>query len=156
MQVLAIDEMLFWQAFDRDVVFHDTYPQSAYLDRKSGEILWVYEEDEAAHMDVGIPPEENAAARRLVAAAADRYLEIPGLDHGDHHEILREFLASNWTDDEKLKSRARAAYFGSIGGWKEAVGDERVVHAFYDFRERRTKQMAEDFLRRHGIEPQWS
>jgi hypothetical protein len=143
-------------AFDRDLAFHDAYPQSAYLDRKSGEILWVYEEDEAAHMDVGIPPEENAAARRLVAAAADRYLEIPGLDHGDHHEILREFLASNWTDDEKLKSRARAAYFGSIGGWKEAVGDERVVHAFYDFRERRTKQMAEDFLRRHGIEPQWS
>jgi hypothetical protein len=63
MRVLAIDEMLFRQAFDRDVVFHDAYPQSAYLDRESGEIFWVYEVDEDAHMEVGIAPPRSSETK---------------------------------------------------------------------------------------------
>jgi hypothetical protein len=155
MRLLAIDEMLFRQAFDRDVTFHDDCPQSAILDRESGEIFWVYANDDDAHTEAGISPEVNAAIRQRVADGHDRYLEIPGHDHGEHHEILQEFLASDWTEDEEAKSTARAAYFGSIGGWKKVVDDKSVVDAFVDFRERRTKQMAEAFLRAQGIEPQW-
>lgn len=155
MQELTIDETLFRMAFDRDVVFHDSCPQMTYLDRQTGEILWVFEEDEDAHMEAGISPAENKAIRQRVTASPDRYLEIPGLDHGDHHDILQQFIASDWTDDEEAKSNAQDAYFGSIGGWKKSVEDEGAIHAFYDFRDRRTQQLAEAFLCQHGIKPCW-
>ena len=89
---LTIDHTLFSMAFDRDVPFHDIYLQSAYLDRESGEIYWVYEKDENAEMEAGIPAEENRAIRERIEATPDRYLEIPELDHADHHDILRAFL----------------------------------------------------------------
>ena len=152
---VAVDEATFRLAFERDVPFHDRYPQSAYLDSQSGETFWVYENDEDAHMDVGIAPKENAAARRRVATSPDRYLTITGLDHGEHHQILQEFLTSPWTEDEEAKTTAQAAYDGSIGRWIKAVKDETIVEAFYEFRESRTRRMAEDFLRQHGIEPHW-
>jgi hypothetical protein len=153
---LTINHALFSLAFDRDVPFHDLYPQSAFLDRKSGEIHWVYEEDKNAEMEAGIPAEENRAIRERIEATPDRYLEIRGLDHGDHHEILRAFLNSDWTDDEETWSRARNAYSGSIGRWKRSVADRTIIHAYYAFCDSRMKQMAEEFLRNHGIDPQWT
>lgn len=155
MRLLAIDKTRFGHAFGRDVEFHNACRQSAYLDRASGEIFWVYEEDEHAYMEAGISPKENAEDRQRFAGDPDQYLEIPGLDHGDHHEILQEFLASDWTEDAEAKSRARCAYSTSIGGWKKAVADESIVYAFYEFRVRRIEQTAEAFLREHAIEPQW-
>jgi hypothetical protein len=152
---LEIDEMLFRQAFDRDVDFHDAFPQCHYLNVETGEIILAYEDDEDAFMDIGMPPYENQANRELIAASPDRYLEIPGLNHGDHHDILLEFLDSDWTEDEETKNIARDAYYGSIGGWKKSLDDESILHAFYDFRDNRTKQMAEEFLRKHGIYPNW-
>ena len=155
MRKLEIDEMLFRQAFDRDTDFHDAFPRSVYLNMETGEILWAYEDDEDAYMDIGVSPSENQAIRKLIAASPDRYLEIPGLAHGDHHDILQEFLDSDWTEDEETKNIARNAYFGSIGGWKKSLGDDSILHAFYDFRDLRTKQMAEEFLRKQGIDPHW-
>ena len=142
-------------AFGRDVDFENTHPQSTYLDRENGDILWVYEDDEDAMWEAGIPAEENRGRREQIEAAPDRYLEIPGLSHGGHHEILREFLDSDWTEDEDERKRVRNAYFGSIGGWKKSLEDESIVDVFHSFRERRIEQLAEKFLREHGIEPQW-
>ena len=93
-------------AFGRDVDFHDAYPQSAYLDRLTGDIIWLYDEDDDAYIEVGVAPEENRADRERVASDLHRYLEIPGLDHGDHHDILRRFLHSEWTEDTALRARA--------------------------------------------------
>ena len=152
---VTIDQACFRLAFDRDVGFHDAYPLSTYLDLDTGEIIWVYEDDENAYWEMGIPADNNRAKRECIEAAADRYLEIPGLDHGDHHEILRKFLDSDWTEDEETRSEARNAYFGSIGGWKKSLDDERIVYTFYDFRDRKTEQLAEEFLRKNGIEPEW-
>lgn len=153
---LIIDEPLFQMAFGRDVDFHDDYPQTAYLELDTGNIYWLYEEDHDAEMWAGITQEENQATRALIATSPDRYLEIPGLSHGDHHEILQDFLDSDWTEDENIKRIARNAYFGSIGKWKRSVDDESIVNAFYNFRDYRTKQMAEEFLLEHGITPQWA
>ncbi len=155
MRKLKIDEMLFRRAFDRDADFHDAFPRSPYLNMETGEILWAYEDDEDAYMDIGVSPYDNQAIRNLIAASPDRYIEIPRLAHGDHHDILQEFLDSDWTEDEETKNIARNAYFGSIGGWKKSLDDDSIIHAFYDFRDHRTKQMAEEFLRKHGIDPQW-
>ena len=113
---LLINEVVFLMAFGRDKDFHDTSPQSVYLDLDTGEILWLYEDDEGAE-SAGVPPQESAALRQRVATSPNRHLEIPGLDHGDHHAILREFLRSDWTDDDDARHRVSQAYFGSIGGW---------------------------------------
>jgi len=142
-------------AFDRDAIFHDTYPQYAYLDLETGEMVWVFEEDQHAEDVAGIAAEENAALRERVEAEPGRFLEVPGLDHGDHHDVLRQFLKSNWTDDKERWSQVWDAYSGSIGRWKRAVGDETVVHAYYAFCERRMQEMADEFLREKGIEPVW-
>ena len=152
---LRIDNGLFLEAIGRDVDFHDTYPQSVQLDLETGDLLWLYDDDEHAHMEAGVPPEENAARRQLVETSPDRYLEIPGLGHGDHHDMLRQFLNSDWTDDEVARLRARQAYFGSIGGWKQAVDDENAIHAFYEFREQAIESRAEQFLCEHGVEAEW-
>ena len=155
LQKLAIDTAFFGEAFDRDVDFHEAYPQSANLDRHAGEIVWFYEEDFDAEMEAGIPPEENQATRHRIEAMPDRYLEIPGLDHGDHHDLLKDFLSSNWTDDDDLWRYAQEAYRGSIGRWKKSVDDESIIREFYNFRDRKTTERAEAVLRSHGIEPVW-
>ncbi len=155
LQKLAIDMAFFGDAFDRDVDFHEAYPQSANLDRHTGEIVWFYVEDFDAEMEAGIPPEENQATRQRIEAMPDRYLEIPGLDHGDHHDLLKNFLDSDWTDNDEVRRFAQDAYHGSIGRWKKSIDDDSIIHAFYDFRDRKTTKMAEAFLRSHGIEPVW-
>ena len=36
---MAIDRTLFMMAFGRDVDFHDSFPQSTYLDRRTGDVI---------------------------------------------------------------------------------------------------------------------
>ncbi len=155
MRSLAIDRELFMMAFGRDVEYHDMALQRTWLDRRTGDVLWLYECDEDAYMEVGIPAEENREERERVEAEPERYLEIPGLDHGEHHGILRRFLRSDWSGDEARRRRADAAYSGSIGRWKRDVADEGAVHAFRDFQEAQIAKLAEGFLRENGIVPEW-
>ena len=152
---LGIDRELFAMAFGRDVDYHDIGPQLIYLDRETGDIVWLYETDSDAEMEVGIPADENRRERLAIETDPDRYLEIPGLDHDDHHRLLRRFLRSDWTRDKARRRRAEDAYRGSIGRWKRDVGDEDAVDAFYAFREAEIVAMAEEFLRENGIEPAW-
>ena len=86
---LAIDQDLFLMAFGRDVDYHDIFPQLTYLDRRTGEIIWVYETDDSAYMEAGIPAGENRQDRERVNGDPDRYLEFPGLDHSDQIPALR-------------------------------------------------------------------
>jgi len=102
-----------------------------------------------------MPAEENREERERIEAEPDRYLEIPGLDYGDHHRILQRFLWSDWTDDEARKDKAAEAYFGSIGGWKKNVGDQGAIHAFYDSQDAQINELAEEFLRENDIIPDW-
>lgn len=143
------------EAFGRDVDFHDAYEQLTYLDTETGEIIWVYDDDEEAEWMSGISAEENRAIRKRVEDEPERYLEIQGLTHGDHHDILKEFLNSEWTQDEELMQKAKESYFGSIGGWKDTVDNSDVVYSYFDFRDRKIESMAEEFLRENGIEPEW-
>jgi hypothetical protein len=152
---VPIDEFLLLDAFGRDVDFHDAYPQSVYLNIETGELLWLWQDDEDASMDGGIPPEENAAIRQNIETSPASYLEIPGRDHGEHHEILKDFLDSNWTDDDDARLMARSAYFRSIGGWIKGVNNDQAGSAYYDFRDHAIKSRAEQFLNEHGIEPLW-
>jgi len=154
MRQVSIDELMFIEAFQRDEDFQE-YPLNTYLDLETGEVAWVFVEDEDAEMYAGIDSDENADLRNQIEAYPERYLEIPGRGHGEHHDILRDFLNSNWTDNEELRSRGRNAYFGSIGGWKEEVDNQDALHAYYDFRDQRIKDMAEEFLHENDIHPIW-
>ena len=65
------------------------------------------------------------------------------------------FLRSDWTEDEERWRMVGDAYTGSIGRWKDDVGDRDVIHAFYDFQDKTIGEMAEEFLRENLIEPVW-
>ena len=150
-----VDKILFLEAFGRDIPFHDAVAQSTYLDLETGDVMGFYDDDEEAYMEVGIPVEDNRSLREQVASTPDRYLEIPGLDHNEHHEILREFLASDSIEDPVLRAQAQEAYSGSIGRWKEAVADEGIVHQFYQFCDDAVRARAEAFLQEHGVQVVW-
>jgi hypothetical protein len=57
--------------------------------------------------------------------------------------------------DKQLKVKAQEAYSGSIGRWKENIDNPDVVHGYYEFRDRRIREMAEEFLSEHDIDPLW-
>ncbi len=154
-RTVHVDKVLFLEAFGRDVPFHDAIPQSTYLDLEIGEVIWVCDNDDEAYMEAGIPSEENRWLRQFVASASHRYLEIPGLDHSEHHEILREFLASDSIEDPVLRAQAQEAYLDSIGGWKEAVTDQGIVRQFCQFRDDAVRARAEAFLQDHSVQVIW-
>jgi hypothetical protein len=145
-----IDRKQFLHAFRRDTRFHDHVPRRVYLDRHTGDVLWVYENDtdaEGAGMRAGLNDEHRAQ----VEATPARFLEIPGSTHDQHHQILRDFLQSDWTQDEHEKALARAVYAESIGGWIRSVENEHAVKAYFEYKEMRLREMAHQFLRDNHI-----
>ena len=104
-------------AFGRGIDFHDASPQATYLDHCTGNIVWLYVDDDDAYLEAGIPAQENRAERDRIAAQSDRHPLFPGLDHGEHHDILRQFLHSEWTERAIRRPRAADVYSGSIGSW---------------------------------------
>jgi hypothetical protein len=152
---LVIDKAQFMQAFGRDLYHDDESSPLTYLDRKTGDVIWVFQNDEDAELEYGpLVGRDNEAVRRRVAAEPERYLLLPGLEHGEHHQILKDFVNSDWTEDEEERKAAKHHYFPSIGGWKNSV-DGRTWNAFLDVRDRQTTLKAEEFLRQNGIEPDW-
>ena len=145
----------FIEAFGRDLFYDDLNVQSSFLDTETGEMIWIYEDGEDVELTYGITEEENTANRKRVEDNPERYLEVKGLEHGEHHGILLEFLDSYWTEDEELRRKANEAYSGSIGRWKEAVDNDDAVRSYYDYRDHIIESMAEEFLRKNGIEPEW-
>ena len=151
---MLIDQASFILAFGRDADFHDIHPQNTWLDRRTGHVLWICEKGEHAPYVLGISPDENREARVRVSAEPDRYLEILGLGHGEHHEILKKFLQSEWTDDMDLRKSIEGKYFKSIGGWKNAV-PRYVSNAFEAFKGEEILNLAEEWLRQNEIDPIW-
>lgn len=145
-----IDRKLFFRAFNRDSRFHDRVPQTVHLDRQTGEVLWVYQRDEDAEAE-GVRAGLNGEHRDRVASEPGRYLEIPGVTHNDHHQILRDFLESDWTEDPREAELAREAYDWSIGGWLTSVENDHAVKAYFEYKEAALQAMAAQFLRDHQL-----
>ena len=153
MNALRIDRMLFLMAFERDVDYEDS-PQEAYLDLVSGSVEWLFEEDENAEL-LGISATDNEAQRNRISGGPDQFLLIPGLSHHDHHDILRSFLVSNWTDDDGQRGIAQDAYTGSIGRWKKTVTNPDVIRAYQQFRDKKIGELAEEFLVQNDVKVEW-
>lgn len=152
---LNIDTYPFMLAFEHsnDYETGDT-KRTTYLDRDTGELLWVYAEDRDATFYEGLAPEDNAELRAHIAAAPKRYLEIRGLTHDDHHDLLHAFLESDWTDDDDMRLIAHLAYYGSIGEWRHQVGEE-IYAAFEAYRIDVIQGLAERWLVKNRIMPIW-
>jgi hypothetical protein len=145
-----IDRKRFMLAFNRDARFHDRVPRTVYLDRETGDVLWVYQNGEDAEEE-GMRAGLNDDHRAQVEAEPQRYLEIPGRTHDQHHQILRDFLESDWTGDEHEKELARKAYAESIGGWISTVENEHAVKAYFEYKAATLRAMAQQFLRDNHI-----
>lgn len=159
---ITIDWAQFNLAFDIDEQYHNPYFIDRYLNKNSGEILFIYEDDSAAAMDGG-DALENKKMRDLLKEDPDDYLEIVGRSHGGSHEILQEFLESPWTDDKKLKLDVISLYHGSIGGWIENVrkdsdlekDPETIIEAYQKYKNDTIEREKDTFLKRNGIKYKW-
>ncbi|MDB5864685.1 MAG: hypothetical protein JWO70_2491 [Betaproteobacteria bacterium] len=145
-----IDRKRFEQAFNRDNRYHDRFPQTVYLDRVTGDVIWVYENDEEAEAE-GVRAGLNDEHRAQVQAEPGRYLTIPGLTHDQHHQILRDFLESDWTEDEHEKELAKKVYARSISGWLSTVENEHAFRSYFEYKAATMKAMAQQWLRDNGI-----
>ncbi len=152
---LSIDQTLFDMAFRRDLEYHEPFDCLQYLDLETGNVLCVYNFDHVAEMyDVSI--EENRALSEMVDSNPDLFAEIPGLHHGDYHDMLISFINSDWTDDENLKEEVRACYDGSIGRWidKACQVDKSgtVLDNWDAYQAQEIESMVRDFFKKLNVE----
>ncbi len=150
---LQINDGILRSEFMRDRDFDEPQYES-FVDRDTGDILRVCDDDGDAKGYWGVPAKRNRDLRKLVKSDPKRFIGIPVPDHTWHHDTLREFLASNWTDGEKKRSDAAARYHGSIGGWLE-IADDDARDAYLAYREKTMERAMETFLSDNGIEPEW-
>ena len=147
MRQIPIERFQFLPRFSTDPAYSMTaHSEECFLDRESGELIWIIEiwDDDL-----------NQESRAKLDADPNRYIEIGFSDHGTHHELLREFLASDWTEDDELRKKAADSYLSSIGEWVEAMEGTGAKYAFEAYKEERFEQWAEEFLAEHGIKPIW-
>ena len=117
-----------------------------YLDLVTGVVVDAVEEDGDL--------QEGEISLDEAEADPDRFQPIPVLESADDNEMLRAFLASDWTEDEELRDAAAAAYAGSVGRWRRSItGNRQILHAWNDFEAKTIHQRAIEFLAELGIEP---
>jgi hypothetical protein len=155
MKNLAVDYGQFFAAFGRDLD-REVPEQTTYLDLNTGWVVFVYNDDEGGVAEYGIQPDENRRMKALVRQDPGRYLEIPGMSHGEHHNILEEFLDSDWSADEHARNAAADAYARrrSFGDFKRRTSPE-TVQAFNAHRSDTMETEAVSFLRKHGVDVRW-
>lgn len=152
---LKIDGDMLQMAFEDPYTKDSCYGCIAYLDLESGDIMWLFNDDEDA-VPWNADLVENAAKRVKVREFPGRYLNVFDEIAQDNRCFLEHFLNSDWTDDEELQQRVSHAYDGySIGRWVNAVNDEYVVHLYEDFRTNEIKKIAEKYLRKRNIKVIW-
>ena len=133
----------------------DLHGMEHYLDRETGEVLWLYEEDWDYQFATGEPAEDNAKLKRRVDTEPERHLLIVPLDQSDFQKMLRDFLLTDWTTDKDRWQDAYDAYNGAIGRWKRRVRDRDAIHAFREYESEQILKRGEEFLRENGVIPVW-
>lgn len=118
-----------------------------YLDRESGELLWVSD---------ALPGDEDKELGARLEAAPDRYLAVDPLPSAFGYALMEQFAAD-------LGDRAaRAALERALGGrrpfraFKDALIDyPQVREAWFRFRDERVLAEAQAWLEVEEIEPEW-
>lgn len=143
MQLTINDAQLVISYFGQDSDY-SSQRGSCVLDRSNLSIQWILDDNEL-----------DADLLSSIDKHPERYLAIPTLNHDDHHDILRMFIGTEWTDDVQLREAAKTAYLPmSIGAWREKVND-RTWNEFDNFRETRCTELLTAFFNQHGFEPEY-
>jgi len=156
MSKLIIDSGLFITAFTQNPIF----PINSYLDIKTGEIKFVYEDDYQAGAD-GFDPIENAVLKNKIAGSPDKFIEIVDDQANSIHKTLVEFLNSDWTNDKIVKQHAKNCYSGSIGRWKKAIAgsnqvdSQTVLKSWLTFKSIEFDKRMENFLNNLNLVWEW-
>ena len=151
MKKLKIDQMLFLMAFGQDEDYQYDEEWTYYLNNQTGELLFIDKKQLDNDTANGRQNREN---KDIVNKNPGDFLEIPGKSHGECHEMLQDFIGSEWTRDESKLDRAAESYDNSIGRWMNRV-DEETKHAFDDYKCDSLTKEAEEFLKENGIEVGW-
>lgn len=153
--MLRIESTLFDMAFRRDIEYHTPNYGEWYLDLKTGNVFWVYDVDQEAESD-GLSAEENKSQREDVESQPDQFALIPGLHHGEYHDILKSFITSDCIEDKQLIEEVQFCYQGSIGRWIERVGrlddSSIILNKWSEFQESTIEAKAREFLKKFNIE----
>ena len=159
--MIDISMRMFMSAFGADVDYHvSAMTTRTYLDRTNGELLFTTEDFAQASAELGSSAAQEMR-KNLTIAKRDptRYLLIKTMSHGDHHDVLQEFLASKWSQDEARRSHVQGVYYAtkSIGYWLKSVDDDDAIGAYLAFAEQVRVERVEDFLHRNGVTDfQWT
>ena len=105
-----------------------------------GDQVQVFKEDKDATV-VSISAEENKETREELESNPSRYLLIPGLKHGQLHNIF-----INFTESDEMATKETTPYFGSIGGWFKQVNKPEIKYAFKDYLETVGEKEAEKYI----------
>ncbi|MFA6015699.1 MAG: hypothetical protein WC742_11595 [Gallionellaceae bacterium] len=155
MTTLKIDHTLFMLTFSADSDYHEECKFiETYLNKRSGEVMTIYTDRERAEnlygKDAVVEFRKN---KNKLRASPNNYLRIPSMDHGEHHDLLKEFLCTNWTEDEVARNHASNVYYSrrSIGFWLKNVGDDKAITAYMNYAAEAPEGSAERFLHENGI-----
>ena len=122
-------------AFLWDKDFSDL--RRVYLNRRTGELVEVFEDDYGAEF---VSADENRENRQRIEENPSECLEVPIPDHAQYHTWFQDFLDGI---DE-------TGYFGSIGGWLSEYGSAEVKADWQDFSRQQVALYFVDFCTRNN------
>lgn len=119
-----------------------------YVDLETGKIDIVYDNDNEAEAIAGVSIAENQEKKLLYSSDHKRFLKLPELTHIEQHQILQDFLYSDWTDNKELRDKALWHYNSSIGGWLKGLShDIDILDAWYEYKQNYIETYTKLFFR---------
>jgi hypothetical protein len=136
-----------------------TDESSAFLDRETGEVVLITDEDEAAADDEAAAArapdwqqETIALARQIKADADGRFVPLPSRFEIHEWQMMADFAAA--LDDEAIGRELSRAIRGA-GAFRRFKGEARrlgVLEQWYAYRDDCHRQLAIDWCEANGIE----
>ena len=121
---------------------HVAYVFCIYVDRNSGQIHILYDDDEDAECE-GLPDGENRQLREQINASLDDFVAIPFPTHGMAHQWFQDF--SGLSD---------VTYVGSIGASLKQHGGDAIRQDWQEYFDLRVGEYVEIKLRDAGVNPE--
>ncbi|MEE4383230.1 MAG: UPF0158 family protein [Pseudomonadales bacterium] len=136
-----------------------THEAQQYLDRETGEILFLpdefagFDEDEDPEDEADDPEwmQEERAQARLVQAHPERFLRLPDQAELDEPRIIRDFCAS--LAEGAARKRLEEAFRGrgAFRRFKDALFDLDLEQAWYVFQRRAFERLAVAWCEEHDV-----
>ena len=121
-----------------------------YLDLDTGEVLSI-------HDDLPDGEEEEGLDERIEAESGTRYLEVPKPEPGEGYRDMADFVGT--VTDPTLNAMLSVAIqgAGAFGRFRNVLlGFPEEREEWFTFKDARTRERLEDWLRDEGVEVEWT